>query len=126
MAMRGATHLLAEVGLPADEIGLTIVAGPPVLATTFPIGARAAAVLGACGVAAALLWRDRTGQDQVVEVDARRAELSLVSFALQRLDGAVTPRAAEGRPLVARTSAPTGDGSTSTAPSPAWPSAPSR
>ena len=99
--MRGATDLLAEVGLPADEIGVTIVAGPPVLATTFPIGARAAAALGACGVAAALLWRDRTGQDQVVEVDARRAEVSLVSFALQRLDGAATPRTAEGRPLVA-------------------------
>ena len=52
--MRDAIDLLAEVGLPTDEIGLTIVAGPPVLATTFPIGARAAAALGACGVAAAL------------------------------------------------------------------------
>ena len=99
--MRGATDLLAEVGLPADEIGLTIGAGPPVLATTFPIGARAAGALGACGVAAALLWRDRTGQDQTVDVDARRAEVSLVSFAVQRLDGAATPRTAEGRPLVA-------------------------
>ena len=99
--MRGATDLLAEVGLPADEIGMTIVDGPPVLATTFPIGARAAAALGACGVAAALLWRDRTGEDQAVVVDARRAEVSLVSFALQRLDGAATPRTAEGRPLVA-------------------------
>ncbi len=79
--MRGAVDLLAEVGLPTDEIRMTVGAGPPVLATTFPTGARAAAALGACGVAAALLWRDRTGQDQVVEVDSRRAEVSLVSFA---------------------------------------------
>ena len=86
--------------MPGDEIGVTIVGGPPVWATTLPIGARAAAALGACGVAAALLWRDRTGQDQVVEVDARRAEVSLVSFAVQRLDGAATSRTAEGRPLV--------------------------
>ena len=96
--MRGAEGLLAEVMLPAGEIELTIDDGVPVFASTFPIGARAAAALGACGVAAALLWRDRTGREQVVEVDARRAEVSLVSFLLQRLDGAAT--AFEGRALV--------------------------
>jgi crotonobetainyl-CoA:carnitine CoA-transferase CaiB-like acyl-CoA transferase len=96
----GTTELLAEVGLPADEIELSIVAGPPMLATTFPVGPRAAAAIGACGVAAALLWRDRTGQGQEVAVEVRRAEASLVGFALQRLDGGATPRSAEGRPLV--------------------------
>jgi hypothetical protein len=39
-----------------------------------PDRGRAAAALGARGVAAALLWRDRTGPDQLVEVDARRAD----------------------------------------------------
>ena len=112
--MRGAEGLLAEVMLPAGEIELTIDDGVPVFASTFPIGARAAAALGACGVAAALLWRDRTGREQVVEVDARRAEVSLVSFLLQRLDGAAT-RVSRVAPSSGCTNAPTVAGSTCTA-----------
>ncbi len=98
--MRDLASLLAEVGLPTDEVAVSVDEGPPVLPSTFPIGSRAAMALGACGAAAAQLWRDRTGQEQTVGVDARRAEVSLVSFAVQRLDAAATPRSAEGRPLV--------------------------
>jgi crotonobetainyl-CoA:carnitine CoA-transferase CaiB-like acyl-CoA transferase len=99
--VRGAEELLQEVGLPTDAAALTIEDGPPVLPVKFPIAARAAAALGACGVAAATLWRDRTGETQRVFVDQRRADASLLSFVLQRLDGEPTLRTAEGLALVA-------------------------
>jgi crotonobetainyl-CoA:carnitine CoA-transferase CaiB-like acyl-CoA transferase len=99
--VRGATELLQEVGLPTDAATLTIEPGPPILPVKFPIAERAAAALGACGVAAATLWRDRTGATQDVFVDQRRADASLLSFLLQRLDGEPTLRTAEGLALVA-------------------------
>ncbi len=99
--MRGAAELLEEVGLPTDAATLTIDDASPVLPTKFPIGARAAAALGACGVAAATLWRDRTGVTQEVRVDQRRADASLLSFVLQRLDGEMPLRTAVGLALVA-------------------------
>jgi crotonobetainyl-CoA:carnitine CoA-transferase CaiB-like acyl-CoA transferase len=99
--MRGAHELLAEVGLPTDEIPLRIADAAPVLPAKFPIGARAAAALGACGVAAALLFRDRTGESQDVFVDQRRADASLLSFMMNRLDGDMPLRTAEGLALVA-------------------------
>lgn len=98
--MRGAHELLTEVGLPTDAATLRIDEGPAVLPVKFPIGARASAALGACGVAAATLWADRTGETQDVVVEQRRAEASLISFMLQRLDGAETPRTAAGLALV--------------------------
>ena len=94
--MRGAAELLAEVGVPTDGIELTIDGGDPVLPARFPVGARAAAALGACGVAAATLWRDRTGVGQSVSVDVRRAATSLLSFLMQRLDGEPTLRSDAG------------------------------
>ena len=99
--MRGASELLQEVELPSDAVALTIEDGPAVLPAKFPIGARAAAALGACGVAAATLWRDRTGVNQEVFVEQRRAEASLISFLLQKLDGETPLRTAAGLPLVA-------------------------
>lgn len=99
--MSSAPELLTAVGLPADAIPVTVAEAPPALPSRFPIGARAAAALGACGAAAALLWRDVTGEDQEVVVDQRRAEASLLGFAFNRLDGAPLLRTAEGNPLVA-------------------------
>ena len=78
--MRGAHELLDEVGLPTDAASLTIEDGPAVLPVKYPIGARAADALGACGVAAATLWADRTGETQHVTVNQQRAEVSLISF----------------------------------------------
>lgn len=99
--MRGAAELLEEVGLPTDGAALTIEEGAGVVPAKFPIGTRAAAALGACGVAAATLWRDRTGVSQDVFVEQRRAEASLISFLLQRLDGEMPVRASASMPLVA-------------------------
>ncbi|HVV35073.1 MAG TPA: CoA transferase [Acidimicrobiales bacterium] len=98
---RDAFELLDEVGLPRDAAALTIDGAPPVLPSKFPIGARAAAALGACGVAAATVYADRTGESQDVFVDQTRAETSLLSFMLNRVDGVMPLRTAEGNPLVA-------------------------
>ena len=99
--MFGADDLLTEVGISGDEISLTIADAAPVLPSKFPLGVRAAAALGACGVAAATLWRDRTGVSQDVFVDQRRAEVSMLSFLMNRVDGATPLRDAEGLALVA-------------------------
>jgi crotonobetainyl-CoA:carnitine CoA-transferase CaiB-like acyl-CoA transferase len=96
-----AAELLTEVGLPTDAAALTIDAAPPVLPSKFPIGERAASALGACGVAAATIWADRTGETQDVYVDQRRAEVSLLSFLMNRLNGEMPIRTAEGLALVA-------------------------
>ena len=96
-----ASELLAEVGLPTDGAPLTIDDAAPVLPARFPIGARAAAALGACGVAAATILHERTGVSQDVYVDQRRADVSLLSFLMNRLDGDMPIRTAEGNALVA-------------------------
>jgi crotonobetainyl-CoA:carnitine CoA-transferase CaiB-like acyl-CoA transferase len=94
--------LLAEVGLPPTASDRARIEGhDPVLPTAFPIGEAAAVALAACGAAVASLWEDRTGEDQSVTVDVRRAAASLIGFAFQRLDGGPTRRPAEGHPLVA-------------------------
>jgi crotonobetainyl-CoA:carnitine CoA-transferase CaiB-like acyl-CoA transferase len=96
-----AADLLAEVGLPTDAATLTIAEAPPVLPAKFPVGARAADALGACGVAAATIWADRTGETQDVFIDQRRADVSLLSFLMNRLNGEMPIRTAEGLALVA-------------------------
>lgn len=102
MADERVAALLAEVGLPPTAADRTRLEGhDPVLPTAFPIGEAAAVALAACGAAVASLWEDRTGEDQSVSVDVRRAAASLIGFAFQRLDGGSTRRPAEGHPLVA-------------------------
>lgn len=94
--------LLAEVGLPPAAADRARIEGhDPVFPTAFPIGESAAVALAACGTAVASLWEDRTGEDQSLSVDVRRASASLLGFAFQRLDGGTTRRPAEGHPLVA-------------------------
>jgi crotonobetainyl-CoA:carnitine CoA-transferase CaiB-like acyl-CoA transferase len=72
-------ELLREVGVPPEAAARATVEGrDPVLAARFPIGQAAATALAAAASVAALLWRDRTGQEQDVRVDVRRAAASLV------------------------------------------------
>jgi crotonobetainyl-CoA:carnitine CoA-transferase CaiB-like acyl-CoA transferase len=73
----------------------------PVLPTRYRIGEAAAGALAACAAAAAELHALRTGRAQEVSVDLRRAAASLLSFALQRLEGAETLRPALQNPTVA-------------------------
>jgi len=95
--------LLASVGVPpvAEGVAVHLAGTDPVLRSPFPVGEAAATALAACGAMAARLWLDLAGEGQEVRVDVRRAAASLLGFGLQRLDGGVTPRPAEGNPLVA-------------------------
>ena len=92
--------LLDETGVSAD-LDVELDGSDPVLAAKFPIGEAAATAIGACGGAAAHIHAQRTGDAQSVRVDVTRAAASLISYALQTVDGKTTPRAAEGHPLVA-------------------------
>ena len=51
----------------------------PILPSNFLIGTAGASVIAATGVAAANLWRLRTGQKQVVSIDLRRAAMAMRS-----------------------------------------------
>lgn len=94
--------LLQEVGIKAPEIEATIEGNDPILPTPFHIGEASATALGACGVAAATLWQERTGQGQTVHVNTARATASLLSAFLVQLDGQPLTRRDRrvGNPLV--------------------------
>jgi crotonobetainyl-CoA:carnitine CoA-transferase CaiB-like acyl-CoA transferase len=83
-----ARGLLVSVGLPASSAdGLSICGNDPVYPSPFRFGEAAAAVLGATGAAASLLWEAHTGRPQGVAVDVRRAAASLSGPLLVELDG---------------------------------------
>ena len=63
----------------------------PVLRTPYRVGAAGAAALAAVGIAAAELWRLRSGRRQQVAVDLRAAAASLKSGAYLRIDGKPPP-----------------------------------
>jgi len=59
----------------------------PALKTPYRVGTAGAAALAATGIAAAELWKLRTGRSQKVSVDLRAAAASLKSGAYLRIDG---------------------------------------
>jgi crotonobetainyl-CoA:carnitine CoA-transferase CaiB-like acyl-CoA transferase len=63
----------------------------PVLRTPYRVAAAGAAALAAVGIAAAELWRSRTGRRQQVAVDLRAAAASLRSGYYLRIDGKPPP-----------------------------------
>jgi crotonobetainyl-CoA:carnitine CoA-transferase CaiB-like acyl-CoA transferase len=73
--------ILSVAALRADAArGVTFTGGTdPVLPTPFRIGQAGAASLAATGLAAGELWRTRTGRQQHISVDLRRATASLRS-----------------------------------------------
>jgi crotonobetainyl-CoA:carnitine CoA-transferase CaiB-like acyl-CoA transferase len=63
----------------------------PILPTPFRVGTAGAATLAATGLAAADLWKHRTGRDQTIAVDVRHATASLRSGHYLKVgDGAVS------------------------------------
>ena len=85
--------LLPIAGWPEERAGTVEVTGgtDPVLPTPFRITDTAVAALAATGLAAADLWKLRTGREQDVAVDARQATASLRSgHYLHMDDGAVS------------------------------------
>lgn len=76
--MRDPRALLTELwreagGAPAALDRVTLTGDDPVLPMPFRVGAAALATIGAAGLAAAELWRLRTGRAQSVSVDIRAA-----------------------------------------------------
>ncbi|HXZ85522.1 MAG TPA: CoA transferase, partial [Myxococcota bacterium] len=69
-----------------DPERVSIRGADPMLATRFRVGEAASAALAACALAAAELWRLRSGREQRVAVDLAGAAASLLGFAYQRLD----------------------------------------
>jgi crotonobetainyl-CoA:carnitine CoA-transferase CaiB-like acyl-CoA transferase len=89
----GAMALLAQLldlaGEPlADDGGPLVAIGgsDPVLPTVFPIGDAGAAVIAACALQVARIWRDRTGQSQSVTVDVDAAAAAMRSARYLRPD----------------------------------------
>lgn len=65
----------------------TLTGADPLLPTDFKIGTAASALIAATGLAAAELWRGRTGRSQCVAVDARAAVAAFRSERYLRVDG---------------------------------------
>jgi crotonobetainyl-CoA:carnitine CoA-transferase CaiB-like acyl-CoA transferase len=99
--------LVGEAGVNAGVAEVGFVGGDPVFPTVFPIGEVGAAVLAACALQIARIWRDRTGQSQevAVEVDAAAAAMRSARYLRldpppatpRRLGGLSTYRTADGR-----------------------------
>ena len=87
MADARVAALLTEVGATA-EVDVAIEGRDPVLASRLPVGEAAAVAIGAGAALAAEIWRNRTGEEQSVRVGVDAAAGSLISFLLQRIDGA--------------------------------------
>jgi crotonobetainyl-CoA:carnitine CoA-transferase CaiB-like acyl-CoA transferase len=70
---------------------VTLTGADPVLPTDFRIGTAATAVIAAGALAAAELWRGRTGRAQTVSVDVRAAVAAFRSERFLQVDGQAPP-----------------------------------
>jgi crotonobetainyl-CoA:carnitine CoA-transferase CaiB-like acyl-CoA transferase len=90
--LRSLENLWKTAGCPAETLEhITIEGSDPVLPSPFKIGEAAAATIGASALAAAELWRLRTGRAQQVHVDTRAAAMAFRSERHLRIDGAPPP-----------------------------------
>ena len=82
--------LLPIAGWPDERARLVQTTGgtDPILPTPFRIGETSTAALAAVGLAVSDLWELRTGRQQEVAVDTRRATASLRSGKYMQMDGA--------------------------------------
>jgi crotonobetainyl-CoA:carnitine CoA-transferase CaiB-like acyl-CoA transferase len=94
--MSDATEVLARLwrqadGDPAALDRARITGADPLLPTDFKIGTAASAAIGATALAAAELWRLRTGRSQSVAVDVRAAIAAFRSERYLRVNGELPP-----------------------------------
>jgi crotonobetainyl-CoA:carnitine CoA-transferase CaiB-like acyl-CoA transferase len=83
-----------SVGAPDDLLDDVVLTGcDPVLPSSFKIGVSAQASIAASALAAADLWRIRSGRRQSVSVDMRHAAAEFRSERYMRVDGRVAPEA---------------------------------
>lgn len=74
-------------GDPAALARVALTGADPVLPSSFRIGACAQATLAAAGLAAAEIWRERTGRAQQVRVDMRHAAIEFSSERYLSIEG---------------------------------------
>jgi crotonobetainyl-CoA:carnitine CoA-transferase CaiB-like acyl-CoA transferase len=75
--------------MPRDALDdLTLTGADPVLPSSFAVGTAAQASIAASALAAAAIWRQRTGDNQGVAVDMRHAAAEFHSERMLRVDGA--------------------------------------
>jgi hypothetical protein len=81
--------ILSTIGWPAERANEVEIAGgaDPVLRTPFRITETGTATLAAVGLAASDLWKLRTGHNQAIAIDTRRATASLRSGHYLKLNG---------------------------------------
>jgi hypothetical protein len=90
--LRSLEHLWKTAGCSAEALErISIEGSDPVLPSIFKIGEAAAATIGATALAAAELWRLRTGRTQRVCVDTRAGAIAFRSEQHLRIDGAPPP-----------------------------------
>lgn len=84
--------LWTEIGLPADVLlHITLSGDDPVLPSSFRVGTAAQVSIGAAALAAAEIWRARTGQQQQVTVPMRAAAVEFRSEHYLRVNGNHAP-----------------------------------
>jgi crotonobetainyl-CoA:carnitine CoA-transferase CaiB-like acyl-CoA transferase len=78
----GVADVLKDVGMSAADSGgqLTFYGRDPIIDTPFKFGAMSAIGLAAKSVAAAAVWRQRTGEGQDIHVDVRKAVQRFAGF----------------------------------------------
>ncbi len=75
-------------GAPGALENVEVVGTDPVLPSSYPIGAMAAAAVGVAAIAAAQVWQVRTGQQQAVRIDVDQVMTAFRSEQFLRVDGA--------------------------------------
>lgn len=91
-AQKALRDILQQAGRPLCDSDDVVISGQdPVLPTNFLIGSAGAAVIAANGLAAADIWRQRTGRRQAVEMDLVAAAAALRSDRYILVDGEKAP-----------------------------------
>ena len=96
-AEQALSALWHDIGLPAEALAdATLTGTDPCLPSSFAVGTAATASIAAAGLAAAALWRLRTGRRQTVSVDIRHACAEFRSEQYLRLNGQPAYTEADG------------------------------
>jgi crotonobetainyl-CoA:carnitine CoA-transferase CaiB-like acyl-CoA transferase len=86
------TGLWTDAGEQEDALQrVTLTGSEPALPSSFRVGTAAQASIAAAGLAAAEIWRQRTGRTQTVSVDMRHAAVEFRSERYMRLAGKPPP-----------------------------------
>lgn len=92
LALNVTARVWADASMPPDALGWLALSGTePVLPSSFRVGTIAQASIALAALAAAELWRLRTGQAQQVQIEMRHAAVEFRSERYVAVDGAPAP-----------------------------------